>query len=79
MAGAAANMKWATLLAITLASLAACTTGFTRKDDYKQEAELQVANEEASVSCVGQKSCDAIWQRDQKLRGPTFGSDHSKG
>jgi hypothetical protein len=63
MAGAAANMKWTTLLAITLVSLAACTTGLKRQDDSKQEAELQVANEEASVSCVGQKSCDVIWQR----------------
>jgi hypothetical protein len=63
MAGAAADMKRATLLAITLVSLAACTTGFTPKDDYGQEAELQVASEQASVSCVGQKSCDVIWQR----------------
>jgi hypothetical protein len=63
MAGAAANMKWTTLLAITLVSLAACTTGFKRQDDSTQEAELQAANEEASVSCVGQKSCDVIWQR----------------
>jgi hypothetical protein len=63
MAGAAANMKRATLLAITLVSLAACTTGFTRKDDYRQEEELQVANEQASVTCVGRKSCDVIWQR----------------
>lgn len=56
-------MKRATLLAITLLSLAACTTGFKRQDDSKQEAELQAANEEASVSCVGQTSCDVIWQR----------------
>jgi hypothetical protein len=63
MAGAAANMKRATLLAITLVSLAACTTGLTRNDDYRQEVELQVANEQASVSCFGPKSCDVIWQR----------------
>jgi hypothetical protein len=37
-------MKWTTLLAITLVSLAACTTGLKRQDDSKQEAELQVAN-----------------------------------
>lgn len=56
-------MKWATLLAITLVSLAACTTGFKRQEDCRQEAQLQVANEEASVSCVGRESCDVIWQR----------------
>lgn len=56
-------MKRVTLLAITLVSLSACTTNFTRNDDYGQEADLQVANEQASVSCVGQKSCDVIWQR----------------
>lgn len=56
-------MKRGALLAIALVSLAACTTGFARKGDYSQEAELQIANEQASVTCVGQKSCDASWQR----------------
>lgn len=64
MARAAANMKRVTLpLAITLVSLAACTTGFTGQDDLRQEAELQVANDQATLSCVGENSCDAIWQR----------------
>jgi hypothetical protein len=62
-------MKRATLLAITLVSLSACTNGFTRNDDFRQETELQVANEQASVSCVGQKSCDVIWQRTRSYVG----------
>ncbi|CAN7485019.1 hypothetical protein LJR029_000883 [Caballeronia sp. LjRoot29] len=56
-------MKRLTLLVITLASLVACAGGGTRNDNYAEDAELQVAYEQTSIACVGQKSCESIWQR----------------
>jgi hypothetical protein len=56
-------MKRVTILAITIASLSACAGGETRNSNYAEDAELQVAYEQASIACVGQKSCELIWER----------------
>jgi hypothetical protein len=56
-------MKQVILLVITLASLSACAGGWTRNDNYAEDAELQIAYEQTSITCAGQKSCEPIWQR----------------
>src|ERR1700693_4980933 len=65
--GAAANMKRVILLVITLASLSACAGGWTRNDNYAEDAELQIAYEQTSITCAGQKSCEPIWAGDQRF------------
>jgi hypothetical protein len=56
-------MKWAIVLAATFASLTACSGDWIHNDNRAGDAELQAAQEQSNVGCVGQTACERVWKR----------------
>ena len=60
-------MKRRLLLMMAVASLGACTTSGSPIDSHRYEVALDEARDDASIDCVGQVACDAMWQRTRKF------------
>jgi len=60
-------MKRRLLLMMAVASLEACTMGGSSIDSHRYELALDEARDDASIDCVGQVACDAMWQRTREF------------
>ena len=60
-------MKRRLLLMMAVASLEACTMGGSSIDSHRYEVALDEARDDASIDCVGQVACDAMWQRTREF------------
>jgi hypothetical protein len=56
-------MKRRLLSVMAVASLEACTMSGSPMDSHRYEIALDEARDDASIDCVGQAACDAMWQR----------------